>query len=182
MTEILNDSFSQTSQPTSKAKKFIKVVGWITFGFSIWYILSCGFNAGFFKHIYNLVINDWPMNIGGVPDLSQFQLIIFKAYLSGFGFFLAIFFLFSSISFVKIKEIGRKFLVIAFATAIIYLLLLIAIDVIEIFTEPYKGSILNGYSKNWLDYFYLIIMFLKIPFFIYLITQFRKKSIRAEFK
>lgn len=178
--QLIDGSFSHQGSQGLKSKKFIKILGWITFGFSIWYILACGFNSGLGMYIYNLLIEDWSLNIGGVRN--HIQLIIFNTCVSGFGFFLAIFFLFSSISFVKFKEIGRQLLVIAFAIAIIYLLLLIVSDAIVIFTLPYESSILFGFKIDWLRYFYLTIMFLKIPFFIYLITQFRKKSIRTEFK
>lgn len=181
--------------PQAKQKKFVKVFGWITFGFACMYVLSSiwGVIAGLAGNvIYEM------NNLPGVESelISQMEATQnWTTLIAVFALLLSVFFIIGSLKFVKFQELGRKMMVYGYIGAIVHTLmgmmvLWLGFSADEIFQAANMGDIPNadkaaGIATTMFTVVKVVSSIFQVAviiFFVWLITQFNLDRVKAVFK
>ena len=178
--QLIDGSFSHQGSQGLKSKKFIKILGWITFGFSLWYIVSCSLE-------FNKILNE-QQKYSGVffRDQSLFSYSLGKELLVRYlleisGIVLAFIMLINSLKLISFKKSGYRYLFLGYCFSILYftfhLILLFLLD---------NRRLYMGVRGDTLDLLSFMIdlasILLKFPFFIFIIVQLKKERVKSLFK
>lgn len=202
MSDILDDrSYSATTShqhqpdPQAKQKKFVKVFGWITFGFSCWYILSSIWG------IFSALMGNTFSEINNLPGvdielINQMEtMMAWQAIIAVYALVLAVFFMIGSLKFVKYEELGRKMMIFGYIGAILHVILGMMVlwfgfDMEEIFSAAQMGGVpemdkVAGMASSMFMIVKVVSSIFQIAiivFFAWLIMQFNLDRIKALFK